>query len=295
MTCLPTEALALHRITALPVDLGDPFYAHYTFLKLGVADAVAFYATRLAAMVERWLASQTQPTDWVLTAPAYHAIPSAANLLCEDVHALLVERLPRLVQVAMIEVRHARVDRGALGARELKRWEDYSRLGWEERVASRARSDSLAIDDRSFAGRSVLFVNDINVTGAQRRGMADYFARVGAARVVWVSVIDVDEEVGREQPQLEFALNTSRNLSVEELGRLLAAPGVRFTSKGMGRLFAYEPPDLERFLATVGAERRATILRLAREEGRFDGPECAEKMALLAAACSRDRLAVAGP
>jgi hypothetical protein len=289
MTRLPTEALALHRITALPLDLGDPFYARYTFLKLGVADAVDFYATRLATMVEGWMASQPQPADWVLTAPAYHAIPSAANLLCEDVHALLGNRF------AMVEIRHSRVDPGALGARELKRWEDYSRLGWQERVASRARSDSLALDDHSFAGRSVLFVNDINVTGAQRRGMADYFARVRAARVVWVSVIDVDEEIGKQEPQLEFALNTSRSLSVEELGRLLAGPGVRFTSKGMGRLFAYEPPDLDRILAIVGAERRATILRLARDEGRFDGPECAEKMALLAAACARDRLAVDGP
>jgi len=290
MTSLREDALALHHITGLPLDLDDPFYARYTLLKLGVLEGVDFYASRLADMVEGWLARQAA-AEWVLTAPAYHAIPAAANLLCADVHARLVDRLPPGTAVSMVEIQHVRVDAGAIGARELKRWEDYSRLGWDERVASRARSDSLTIDDRGFAGRAVLFVNDINVTGAQRRGMAAYFQRVEAARVVWVSVIDVDEAVGRREPQLEFALNTSRRLSVEELAEVLARPGTRLTSKCMGRVFAFEPAELERFLAALDADGRATVLRLALAEGRFDGADCAEKMALLRAARARDELA----
>jgi len=290
MTSLREDALALHHVTGLPLDLDDPFYARYTLLKLGVLEGVDFYASRLADMVEGWLARQAA-AEWVLTAPAYHAIPAAANLLCADVHALLVDRLPPGTAVSMVEIQHVRVDAGAIGARELKRWEDYSRLGWDERVASRARSDSLTIDDRGFAGRAVLFVNDINVTGAQRRGMAAYFQRVEAARVVWVSVIDVDEAVGRREPQLEFALNTSRRLSVEELAEVLARPGTRLTSKCMGRVFAFEPAELERFLAALDADGRATVLRLALAEGRFDGADCAEKMALLRAARARDELA----
>lgn len=291
MTNLREDALALHRIGALPLDLEDPFYARYTLLKLGVAEGVDFYATRLADLVKDWLARQTEASEWVLTAPAYHAIPSAANLLCTDVHALLADRLSPAVVLSMLELRHARIDAGALGARELGRWEDYSRLGWNERVASRAQSDSLTIEDRSFTGRAVLFVNDINVTGAQRRGMAAYFQRVEAARVVWVSVIDVDEAVGRREPQLEFALNTSRQLSVEELAGVLARPETRFTSKCMGRVFAFEPQEMEQFLGALGANRRATMLRLALAEGRFDGADCAERMALLRAACARDELA----
>jgi hypothetical protein len=283
----PAESLALHRITALPLDLGDPFYAPYTLLKLGAEESVAFYATRLADLVERWLATQP-PAAWVLTAPAYRAIPSAANLLCAAVHALLVHRAPPAHGFSIVEIQHAKVDAHALGARELKRWEDYSRLGWQERIASRARSDSLVADDPTFAGRSVLFVNDINVTGAQRRGMARYFNRVGAARVVWVTAIDVDEEIGKREPQLEFALNTSLRMSVDELADLLAGDRVRITSKCMGRLFAMEPAELVRVLARIGAERRATVLRLAIEEGRFDGTECAERMELLRGACARD-------
>ncbi|HET9766852.1 MAG TPA: phosphoribosyltransferase family protein [Thermoanaerobaculia bacterium] len=291
MTNVREDALALHHITALPLDLEDPFYARYTLLKLGVAEGVDFYATRLADVVEDWLARQTEASEWVLTAPAYHAIPAAANLLCADVHALLAGRLPAPAAVSMVELRHERIDAAALGARELQRWEDYSRLGWNERVASRARSDSLTIEDRTFAGRAVLFVNDINVTGAQRRGMAAYFQRVEVARVVWVSVIDVDEAVGRREPQLEFALNTSRRLSVKELAEVLTRPGTRFTSKCMGRIFAFEPEEMERFLTALGANLRATVLRLALAEGRFDGTDCAEKMALLRAACARDGLA----
>ena len=289
MSSLREDALALHRITALPLDLEDPFYARYTLLKLGVAEGVDFYATRLAALAAGWLARQSEATEWVMTAPAYHAIPAAANLLCADVHALLADRLPPPLAASFVEIRHTRIDAGAIGARELKRWEDYSRLGWDERVASRARSDSLTVEDRRFAGRAVLFVNDINVTGAQRRGMAAYFQRVEAARVVWVSVIDVDEAVGRQEPQLEFALNTSRRLSVEELAEVLARPGTRLTSKCMGRLFAFEPDEMERFLTALGTDGRATVLRLALAEGRFDGADCAEKMALLRAACARDK------
>jgi hypothetical protein len=294
MSATPAESLALHRVTALPLDLADPFYRPYTLLKLGAKESVDFYAARMADLVERWLATQP-PAEWVLTAPAYHAIPAAANLLCEAVQALLVARAMPGHAFSMVEMQHARVDAHVLGARELKRWEDYSRLGFEERIASRARSDSLVADDPAFAGRAVLFVNDINVTGAQRRGMARYFERIGAARIVWISVIDVDEDIGRREPQLEFALNTSLRLSVDELAAVLADRGLRFTSKGMGRLFAMAPAELARLLARIGAERRATVLRLAIAEGRFDGPDCAERMALLREACARDESAGARP
>jgi hypothetical protein len=232
-------------------------------------------------LVESWMAAHPHLTDWVLTAPAFDVLPAAANLLCHALHGLLGERLPPHVRATVIDIRQAKVDPAVADARELGRANLYSQLGWEERRESRVYWNSLMVEHAGFAGRPVIFVNDINVTGAQREGMERYFARVGAASVTWVYVIDVDEAVGRREPQLEHAINNARPFSVDELGEVLSSARVRFTSKCIARIFDYETPEMERLLSLLGADRRAEILRLAVAEGRYDGPGFEEKLELL--------------
>jgi hypothetical protein len=283
----PRESvLSLHRVTRLPVDLGDPVFAHYSTMKLGVAASVAHYAALLVPLVERAVAADPGRRDWVLTAPGTDALPSGANLLCEAVDALLRGRLPPGVALRRVDLRQRTPDPRH---RELTRAYKYSRLGWSERRRSRAYWHSLLIDEPALAGGAVIFVNDINVTGAQRDGMRRWFARAGAASVAWIYIVDVDEAVGRAAPEIENAINESTPLSVERLAELLASDGMRLTSKGVGRVLSLGGVDLARLLDLLGAEGREKLRWLAMADSRYAARQYAAKLELVHRACARKR------
>lgn len=286
MTAPRESVFCLHRVTRLPVDLADPVFAHYSTMKLGVAASVAHYAALLVPLVERAIAADPTRRDWVLTAPGADALPSGANLLCEAVDVLLRDRLPAGTTLRRIDIRQ---HPGDPGHRELARADVYSRLRWSERRRSRAYWHSLLIDEPAFAGQGVIFVNDINVTGAQRDGMRQWFARLGAESVAWVYIVDVDEAVGRTAPELENAINHSTPLSVEQLAELLLSEGIRVTSKCVGQLLLLERGDLERLLVLLGKHGRAELLRLAHADSRYRAPKFAAQVELLQRACEPTR------
>ncbi|HXT50604.1 MAG TPA: phosphoribosyltransferase family protein [Thermoanaerobaculia bacterium] len=280
---LPESVLCLHRVTRLPVGLGDPVFAHYSTMKLGEAASVAYYSRLLLPLVERAIADDPGHRDWVLTAPATDALPSGANLLCEAVDELLRGRLQPGVALRRVDLRQRTPDPAH---RELNRAYKYSRLSWSARRRSRAYWHSLLIDEPALAGRAVIFVNDINVTGAQQAGMRDWFARQGAASVTWVYIVDVDEAVGRAAPEIEYTINESTPLTVELLAAVLASDGLRLTSKGVGRLLSLDERDLERLLTLLDEDGREELRRLAMIDSRYAARQYAAKMELLHQACA---------
>lgn len=286
LPALPESVHCLHRVTRLPVDLADPIFAHYSTMKLGAAASVAHYAALLAPLVERVIAADPGCRNWVLTAPGADALPSGANLLCEAVDELLRGRLPPGISPRRIDIRQ---HPGDPRHRELTRADKYSRLRWRERRRSRAYWHSLLVDEPKFAARAVIFVNDINVTGAQRDGMRQWFARMGAASVAWIYIVDVDETIGRAAPELENAINESTPLTVERLVEVLLSDGVRVTSKGVGRVLSLSEGELERLLALIGEDGRAALGRLATADSRYHAPQYASKLALVLGEGARRR------
>ena len=63
------------------------------------------------------------------------------------------------------------------------------------------------VKDWNFRHRHVIFVNDINVSGAQQRAMTRYFAELETATVQWLYVIDVDNAIAASNPQVEHTIN----------------------------------------------------------------------------------------
>lgn len=282
---LRESTFSLHRVTELPLDLGHPVYEHYTTFKLGVGASVGYYARLLVPLVRKAIADPCC-RDWVLTAPPYDAVRAGANLLCEAVDVLLQGSLPTGFESRRIDIRHHPVDPHHP---EINRPYRYSSVGWRERRQSRAYWQSLTIDEPRFTGRDVIFVNDINVTGAQRDAMRRYFAGLGAASVAWVYIIDVDEAIGRATPELEEAINTSTPLSVEQLAELTAGCGIRVTSQCLHRLLSLDEPDFKSLLTLVGKASREELLRLVRAESRYRAPQFAAKLGLLQRACAHPR------
>ena len=275
---LPESVLCLHRVSRLPVDLADPVFACYSTMKLGAAASVAYYARLVAPLVERAIAADPACRHWLLTAPATDALPSGANLICEAVDQLLRDRLPPGVALRRVDLRQRTPDPRH---RELNRAYRYSRLSWSARRRSRAYWHSLLIDEPALAGRAVIFINDINVTGAQQDGMRHWLARQGAASVTWVYIVDVEEAVGRAAPEIEYTINESTPLTVERLAEVLASDGLRLTSKGVGRLLLLEASDLDRLLTLLDENVREELRRFAMLDSRYATAEYAAKIALL--------------
>ena len=278
--------LSLHRITQLPLDLSDPVYRQYPLLKLGVGDSVTHYAQQLVPLAAQLIAATPELKDWVLTSPPYHVIPSAADLLCWQVCELLKNTLPEPFTVSVIDIRETRRDSQSQDRASIKKNYDYSKLSWEDRKKSRERTSQYIIPEPKFRDRPAIFVNDINVTGAQQRVMESYFERVGAARVDWLYAIDVEASIGKSEPQLENAINYSSHASLEEFERILTSENIQYTSKCIWRLFGYGLEEMERLFRSLDGSRKAEILDLVVREGRFNSAYFQEKVELLRDSCS---------
>ena len=122
----------------------------------------------------------------------------------------------------------------------------------------------------------MIFVNDINVTGAQQRIMRRYFETVGAAQIHWLYIIDVENPLGREVPQIEYALNNLQYASFDEFANFVATADIDFTSKCIARVLSYDVRELARLLGILSERRRWRILALTLQEGRYGGDALGE-------------------
>ena len=273
-----TTVSSLHRITKLPIDLNNPFYTHYPSLKLGVDESVVHYGKLLAPVAKQLILANLDYTDWVLTAPAYNALPAAANLLCWCVYDLLKDQLPPSITLSVLDIHESN---RFLEPESQKKADDYSKLSQEERIKSRERSNQFIIPEPAFCDRAVIFVNDINVTGTQQKFMQRYFESVQAAIVQWLYVIDVEKSIGESEPQLEYSINYSKIASFEEFAQIIAHANIQYTAKCVWRLLAYSVPELDQLFRTLDDNRKSRILQLALEEGLSKKEIFQKKIALL--------------
>ena len=273
---------SLYRLTRWPVDCRHDLLASYPALKLGERESTVHYARRLAPVVEALIAANPHSTDWTLSAPPYHAIPAAANLLCREIFDLLKGGFGPRVRLSLIEIKE-NVDH----LENHRAHADYSRLSSTARIASRERSAGAIVPHHELSGQTVIFINDVNVTGAQQRIMRRYFEEVGVAAIHWAYIIDVGGALGREAPQIEYELNNSKYRSFDEFATLVSTRDINFTSKCIARIFSYDIVELTRLSGMLSERRRSGILELTIREGRYGGEAFREKIDLLRALCSR--------
>ncbi len=276
---------SLYRLTRYPVDDRCDIFTHYPALKLGAHDSAVHYARKLMPLVEALVASNPHGTDWALTAPPYHAIPAAANLLSQEIFRLWNDRLASTVQLSLI----------VLKERSRPAHADYARLTWRERAAARERDAGAMIYHDGLAGRPVIFVNDINVTGSQQRVMRRYLAAAGAAVIHWLYIIDVERSLGQRAPRIEYEINNLQYGSFDEFADVLTAGNIEFTSKCIARTLSYDLTQLDRLFGMLSAEARSRMLQLIVREGRYNTDDFRQKVDLLTALCALDRDIAAPP
>ncbi|HWA89896.1 MAG TPA: hypothetical protein VG889_07665 [Rhizomicrobium sp.] len=257
---------ALHIVTAYPLDLSHPVFAHYPAMKFGARGAVAHFARLLEPPARRLIAAR--PGEWVLASPPVRSLPSGANLICEALSARL--------GIAAEGLRLIDRSRPFETAQEFAAHGDYAKLDYATRSASQYGDDEVAFETRALAGRRVLFVNDINVTGAQKDWIERVLGRAGPAAIDFLFIVDVAPEIGRRFPHLEDEINRARLDRSDELIAFLRRAELRCTTKLIARLLGHA--NLERILRAVGAARRGLLLKAMFDDRTYAPEFVAEKL-----------------
>lgn len=276
------SSTALVTLAAPPFDARSPILHHYPAMKLGVQASVGVCAEHAGIAARAILQREPDSTRWVIASPPRFVLPGAANLLAREVHRGLLDlgdRTPALAELllAPLEAGHA-AERIAL----------YSQAGFDDRVRERKRIHErlIAPDPHRFSGRAVLFVNDINVTGAQQHFMRKALNDAGAAAIHWLYLVAVPAEVGKAHPGIEYELNFSRFESFEEFAAIVCGEGIEFTARCINRLFDCDDTELLPLFRTMAPARKALLLRLAAEEAKCQGRDADfwDKLARISAA-----------
>jgi len=281
-TTQQTSLRSLRIIEKLPIDYSDDFFGHYPRLKLGVTESVDYYGAQLSRLAEDIITqSLPGPTDWVMTGPAYNVLPGAPNLLCSYIYEDLKNKLPDSITLSLVHLRVETDDLEIKDSESLNKYHNYSTFTQQERNQLYKESREPLIEPRDFRGRSILFVNDIKVTGTQQRYMQQGFAKVDPPQICWLYILAIDREIAEAEPEIEYAINQSSLASFEEFADLLATHNLEYTSRCITRLLSYELSKLAKLFQILDVGRKQTILELATAEGRFSGDYFKEKIDLL--------------
>lgn len=265
------SAVALHTLSSRSLDLGSPVFHHYPAMKLGVRESIAFFVELLVPQAQQIMARAPVDRAWVVTVPPLFAIPAAANLLARGICEALSRGDRRAAP--LVELRYAAPSPATLGQEAPAA--DYSRASLADRVKTRQQlyegRARVAVDAEQFRDRAVLFVNDINVTGTQQHFMRRALAPARPASIHWLHVLQVDPELGRAHPEIEYELNHLRFAPFAELAALVASPGIDPTARCVDRLFQHDVAALEPVFQAMGADSASRLLALAAEEGHWKG------------------------
>jgi hypothetical protein len=257
------ETTSLHRISRLPLDADAEIFRQYPAFKLGVVDSVRHYARLLLPLMKNLIASDSEHTGWILTAPPIAAqTPAAANLLCSELFDLYLGERDRRTskELSLIDIQHDSESMTSIDWKDPTKSQDYAKLDFADRVTERERSSRRLVRNSDFHGRPILFVNDMCVTGAQQHSMQEYFERAEAACVRWLYIIVVDPEIGRTNPRIEWQINFA---PFGDLLRMVSREQIQFTGKCVQRLMRLSIAELDQVLQALNGERRTRLLELA--------------------------------
>jgi hypothetical protein len=273
----------LYKIASAPLDRSEPLLQRYPAMKLGERESVGFYAELLVPFAGEAMADHPELTEWVLASPPFYANPAAANLLAAELHRRLAGRIPASISLRVTELRYRLPDPQC--TIDTQGGHEYSKASIEERVTNRRwlheGGAAPRVDPAIFEGRGVLFVNDINVTGAQQFFLRKTLKSGRPAGIEWLFIVQVDPDLGRSNPSLEHELNTLHFSRFEDVAALVAHGDVDLTARCVRRFLAGSEAEVASLAVRFDASRLEEIVRMADAEGAYTSAADQAKLELL--------------
>ena len=227
---------ALEEIRSLPLTLDDPLFQNYPAMKLGRKEQIDFFSHKLFAVVTYLLQQQRNigelKFDWAITAPPYYELPAAANLLARNIKALLLEQG---LDIPLVEQRLHQQHVAISSQAEFDNYYQYSKNNLQQRITARRRVQQSLENNgiMPLKGRSVIIINDINVTGTQQSFMQETFNQLPVRECFWLYIFNVEKSFGIRHPEIEHQINNSRLNDLDSFCRNLG----RCTNRTHGTLY----------------------------------------------------------
>lgn len=211
----------------------EPILHHYGSLKIGESSAVQSYGRLLGQRVARHLGN-SGPTDQpcLLAAPPVHVVPSAASLLTSFIHRELLRADSR---VHLLSIRRRPLGMSIAGAH-------YSVRSEFERERYLDDAYEALSTGQDLHGARILVINDVRVTGAQERRLAQFFRTEGVAEVHWLYILTLKLP---RNPDVEAYLNTCGLASDDDLARQISRTDTTLTTRGLWHLMSLGPEAFE--------------------------------------------------
>ncbi len=276
---------SLYQVAEYPLELSPAICREYSHLKHGVLNSVEYFADMLTPEVAKIIASTPKYNNWVLSSPPSRSIPTAANLLSWNIYKRLNGQSTSERQISVVRLYNNR-EEGPIdeNAREFSYFNGYSQYTWEER-SEIIQKNKFAINANDFRDQGVIFINDINVTGASQEYISTVFSTVYPDRVNWLYIIDCDKTMGRNNPQLENELNNFSVKTVFDFAAILDREDIRHTAKCISKIIGYSDRELEQLLGMLNSSQKSKLLDTILTEDLYQGDIFKEKIDLLRMRC----------
>ncbi|VAW59781.1 hypothetical protein MNBD_GAMMA11-528 [hydrothermal vent metagenome] len=274
---IPLQVQVLEQISHLPLQLNGVLYQHYPAMKLGQKQAIKFYSTQLAVIAEN-IYQQEEQLDWVITAPPCHYLPAGANLLARSVHQLLAKQG---ITTELVEPRLKQQQVSFNSKTEFQNFYNYSKSTLEQRIKQRKNElDTLKNNKQAnhLKNKSLIIINDINVTGTQQRFMQQALEQCQVKSCNWLYIFNIESSLAKQHPELEHQINHSRIKSLKSFSQVLSDPQTEHTSRCISRLFNEDDEEFNYLINHLAVDKRQQIHQLATQEGRYSGTFFEQKM-----------------
>lgn len=281
-----TKIWSLHRITEYPLNFNESVYREYPLLKHGLTSSVKYFAQKLTPLAEKIIRENENYSRWLLTSPAFDKIPAAANLLCNEIFKNLQWLQADKNNISILDLAKDPEDTLLENEEDFSNYNDYSKFSWSRRLAMKDKHRFLN-SEKDLDGCGIIFINDINVTGASREYISSLFASFYSGIINWLYIIDCNEKVGRSAPQLENEINNFTINTAKGFGTLLTNEQITLTAKCISKLFTYDGKELEDILSMLHAKQLEKIWETVQFARIYQGDFFKEQMTVLRTCCKK--------
>ena len=231
----------------------------YSLLKYGSAAAAVSWGEELANYVLVHLPEVMHEVGPVVTASAFHRVPTAAFAVARAMQTRVNGH--RLVQ-ALGPLEHARIAREAVYAGEYETLDTRSR----QSVLADMR---LQYQGPALAGRHVVVVDDVRVSGMHELVLAELLQREGPAAIHFVYLVEVHHALGASEPTIEQELNNAAVGSLEALRTLLLSEPTLLNARVVKRILLWprSPQQLDALLGELPDSLLSRLYKAALADG----------------------------
>jgi hypothetical protein len=230
---------------------------------------VSYFAELLVPVALQQIARVPEEDQgWVLTSSPTQGLPNGANLVCRAICCQLAKALPdrQAPRLGSMVIQGPRL--ALRKPADMKLHNDYSRYDLKQRRQFHLALDDAAIYDLTkHAGRHVVFVNDINVTGTQLASVTKLLQNAEVKSLNVLPIVNVDRNIGCAFPDLEYEINTSRITDLAEFISFLRDCEFEPTAKLISRLMSHDPHGFAAIFAALGPPKRQLLHRAILQEG----------------------------